>query len=78
MPCVLPGLTQPVCLTIVYNILSGTLISSSINCRECEQEIGFDYMSKNLTIKMPFTVEGSITFNDKFLASCITTNITQP
>ena len=39
MPCVLPGLTQPVCLTIVYNILSGTLISSSINCGECEQEM---------------------------------------
>ncbi|WP_369903083.1 hypothetical protein [Bacillus manliponensis] len=78
MPCIIPGLTQPVCLTLVYNISSGALISSSVDCGECAQEIGFDFVSKNLIIKVPFTVEGELTFNDRFQASCVTTNITQP
>ncbi|PFK46434.1 hypothetical protein COI93_04395 [Bacillus cereus] len=78
MPCVLPGLTRPICLTLVYNLSSGTLISSSVDCGECDQEIGFDYVSKNLVIKVPFTVKGALTFNNKFQASFVITNITQP
>ncbi|PGZ18007.1 hypothetical protein COE46_07625 [Bacillus cereus] len=78
MPCVLPGLTRPICLTLVYNLSSGTLISSSVDCGECDQEIGFDYVSKNLVIKVPFTVKGALTFNNKFQTSCVITNITQP
>lgn len=78
MPCNRTGLFQPVCLTIVYNIVTGALISSSVKCGECKLKSKFDFETKNLTIKVPLTVEGILTINDNFQASCVTKNITQP
>ncbi|PFN02250.1 hypothetical protein [Bacillus cereus] len=78
MTCTITGLTQPLCLTLIYNISSRTLISSSIDCGECTLETEFDFTSKNLVIKVPFTGQGTVVFSDNFQASCVTTNITQP
>ncbi len=78
MTCTITGLTQPLCLTLIYNISTGTLISSSVTCGECTLETEFDFNSHNLIIRVPFTGHGTLVFNDRFQASCVTTNITQP
>ena len=78
MSCIVTGLTQPLCLTLVYNVSSGILISSTVDCGSCTLETEFDYTSKNLVIRVPFTGEGTLVFNNNFEASCVTTNITQP
>lgn len=78
MPCVRNDLQQPVCLTLIYNVSSGALISSSVNCGVCTLSSSFDFETKNLVIRVPFTVEGILTINDNFQASCVTKNITQP
>ncbi|KAA0792444.1 hypothetical protein COM04_23015 [Bacillus wiedmannii] len=78
MSCIVTGLTQPLCLTLVYNVSSGILISSTVDCGSCALATEFDYTSKNLVIRVPFTGEGTLIFNDKFQASCVTTNLTQP
>lgn len=75
MPCVRDDLTQPVCLTIVYNIYTGALISSTVECGECVQGNEFDFETKNLTIRVPFLVDGILTINDNFQASCVTKNV---
>lgn len=78
MPCIRTGLLQPVCLTLIYNIYTGALIASSVECGECTLETEFDFDTKNLLIRVPFTVEGILTINDSFQASCVTKNVTQP
>lgn len=75
MPCVRDDLVQPVCLTIVYNIYTGALISSTLECGECTEGTEFDFETKNLTIRVPFAVEGILTINDNFQASCVTKNV---
>lgn len=75
MPCVRNDLVQPVCLTIVYNIYTGALISSTVECDECTEGNEFDFETKNLTIRVPFAVEGILTINDNFQASCVTKNV---
>jgi hypothetical protein len=75
MPCVRDDLAQPVCLTLVYNIYSGALISSTVECGECVESTEFDFETKNLTIRVPFIVEGILTINDNFQASCVTKNV---
>lgn len=75
MPCVRDDLVQPVCLTIVYNIYSGALISSTLECGVCSHGTEFDFETKNLTIRVPFAVEGILTINDNFQASCVTKNV---
>jgi hypothetical protein len=76
LPCVRDDLLQPVCLTVIYNISSGALISSTVECGECDFSTDFDFESKNLVIRVPFIVEGILTINDSFQASCVTKNIT--
>ena len=66
MPCVRDDLKQPVCLTIVYNVSSGALISSTVECNWCALDTEFDFETKNLVIRVPFTVEGILTINDNF------------
>ncbi|MBF7150878.1 MULTISPECIES: hypothetical protein [Bacillus cereus group] len=78
MTCTITGLTQSLCLTLIYNISNGKLISSSVDCGTCALSTEFDYDSKNLVIRVPFTGQGTLVFNDFFEASCVTTNITQP
>ncbi|PFN06065.1 hypothetical protein [Bacillus cereus] len=78
MTCTVTGLIQPLYLTLIYNIPSRTLISSSVDCGEYALETEFDFTSKNLVIRVPFTGQGTVIFSDNFQASCVTTNITQP
>lgn len=61
--------TQPVCLTLVYNIFTGLLISSTVESNVCELSTEFDIESKNLTIRVPFVVEGTLNINDQFQAN---------
>jgi hypothetical protein len=77
MPCVRSDLLQPVCLTIIYNVSTSALISSTVQCGECDFEANFDFETKNLVIRIPFIVEGILTINDNFQASCVTKNITR-
>ena len=78
MSCIITGLTQPLCLTLIYNISNGKLVFSSVEYGSRSLSTEFDYDSKNLVIRVPFTGEGTLIFNDKFQASCVTTNLTQP
>lgn len=78
MSCIITGLTQPLCLTLIYNISNGKLVSSSVEYGSCSLSTEFDYDSKNLVIRVPFTGEGTLVFNNNFEVSCVTTNITQP
>ena len=78
MPFIRDDLMQPVCLTIVYNLSTGALISSTINSNECVLDTEFDFETKNLTIRVPFIVEGILSINDNFQSSCVTKNIFQP
>ena len=75
MPCILSGLTQPVCLTIIYNLSSRLLVDSFIDCGECELKIKLDPVNKNLTIKVPITLEGEVTFADNLQSGCVTTGV---
>ncbi|WP_237662782.1 hypothetical protein [Sutcliffiella horikoshii] len=78
MPCIRNDLAQPVCLTLIYNVFSGAIISSNVECNECALETDFDFETKNLTIRVPLITEGILTINDNFQASCVTKNITLP
>lgn len=78
MPCIRSDLQQPVCLTIIYNVSTGALVDSSVECGVCNLETEFDFTTKNLVIRVPLTVHGILTINDHFQASCVTANITQP
>lgn len=75
MPCVRDDLVQPVCLTIVYNVSTGALINSFVECGVCSLDTEFDFETKNLTIRVPLLVEGILTINDFFQASCVTKDI---
>lgn len=76
MTCNQTDLSQTVCLTLVYNISSRILLSSSLDCGECfEPEVEFNFENKNLVIRVPFIIGGELTFNDSFVSSCVTTNI---
>jgi hypothetical protein len=77
MPCILTGLTQPVCLTIIYNISSQKLKESFIDCvgegEECILEATFNPDNTDLTITVPLTLEGEVTFTDNpFQSFCVT------
>ncbi|HDR8144685.1 TPA: hypothetical protein QC063_004997, partial [Bacillus cereus] len=48
MSCIITGLTQPLCLTLIYNISNGKLVSSSVEYGSCSLSTEFDYDSKNL------------------------------
>ncbi|MED3912204.1 hypothetical protein P4597_24130 [Peribacillus simplex] len=76
MTCVVTDLFLPLCLTLTYNVSTATLISSSVDCGECQFEAEFDFETKNLVIKVPFIGEGILSFNDNFQASCITKDLT--
>ncbi|CAM3890748.1 hypothetical protein GCM10009865_11710 [Aeromicrobium ponti] len=76
MPCVRSDLFQPVCLTVIYNVSTGALISSTVECGECDFKADFDFETKNLVLRVPFIVQGILTINDNFQASCVTKNIT--
>ncbi|MEC0036319.1 MULTISPECIES: hypothetical protein [Bacillus] len=78
MSCIITGLTQPLCLTLIYNISNGKLVFSSVEYGSRSLSTEFDYDSKNLVIRVPFTGESTLVFNNNFEASCVTTNITQP
>ncbi|NKE03957.1 hypothetical protein [Mesobacillus selenatarsenatis] len=81
MPCVIPGLTQNVCLTIIYNVSSQKLKDSFVQCvnseqREtCDLEVNYNPVNTDLTIRVPFTIEGELTFTDNFQAFCVTTGV---
>ncbi|AST89902.1 hypothetical protein BC6307_00720 [Sutcliffiella cohnii] len=79
MPCVRPGLTQNVCLTIIYNVSSQKLKDSFINCvnvgEVCNFEASYNPTNTDLTIRVPFTLEGEVTFTDNFQSFCVTTGI---
>lgn len=79
MPCIITGLTAPVCLTIVYNLSNRIIIDSSIDCveegKECELEAVLDSFNKNLTIKVPITLEGEVAFTDNTQSGCVTTGV---
>lgn len=75
MGCIRDDFSQSVCLTLVYNIYTGALISSTVENNECELSTEFDSESKNLTIRVPFTVEGILRINDHFQANYMTSNI---
>lgn len=75
MVCSLKGLTQPVCLTIIYNLSSRLLVDSFIDCGSCEAEFELDPINKNLTIRVPIVLEGEVTFADNLQSGCVTTGI---
>lgn len=80
MPCRLTGLTQPVCLTLVYNLSNRMLVDSFIDCveegRKCKLRAEIDPVNKNLTIRIPLTLEGEVTFGDNpFSSGCVTTGV---
>lgn len=80
MPCTLTGLTQPVCLTLIYNLSSRVLLDSFIDCveegKKCTLKAKIDPVNKNLTIRIPLTLEGEVTFTDNvFVSSCVTTGV---
>lgn len=78
MPCIRPDLMQPVCLTLIYNVSTGAIIDSSVECGVCELQTDFNFTTKNLVIRVPLIVHGILTINDHFQASCVTANITLP
>ncbi|MFB9759587.1 hypothetical protein [Ectobacillus funiculus] len=78
MPCNITNLTQPVCLTIVYNLSNGLLVNSYVSCGECKLETTLNPLNKNLTIKVPIILEGEVTFTDNFHSGCVTTGIRLP
>ena len=80
MPCTITGLTQPVCLTLIYNLSSRILVDSFISCvdseKKCKQKVELDSFNKNLTITIPLTLEGQVTFGDNpFQSGCVTTGV---
>lgn len=75
MACTLSNLTQPVCLTLVYNLSSGVLLNSSISCGSCSLKTQLDPVNKNLIIKVPLVLEGEVTFTDTLQSGCVTTGI---
>ncbi|MED1782800.1 hypothetical protein P4V43_13345 [Brevibacillus fortis] len=79
MPCILKGLTLPVCLTLTYNLSSRLLVDSSIDCvetgKECQLEAELDSFNKNLIIKIPITLEGEVSFADNTQSGCVTTGV---
>ncbi|MGG1368281.1 hypothetical protein ABE322_21080 [Priestia megaterium] len=80
MPCRRTGLTQPVCLTLVYNLSSRLLVDSFIDCvddgKRCKIGVKIDPVNKNLTVRIPLTLEGEVTFADNpFQSGCITTGV---
>ena len=82
MPCVRDNLIQPVCLTLAYNISTGVLIESFIECVDeenlCTLGANFNFVSKNLTLTVPTMAEGILTINDHFQSSCVTKDIFLP
>lgn len=82
MPCILTDLTQPVCLTIIYNLSSRLLVDSFISCieheRQCRLETSLDPVSRNLTIKVPLILDGEVTFADNLQSGCVTTGVRLP
>lgn len=81
MPCVIPGLTQDVCLTIIYYVSFQKVKDSFVDCvntsegEVCNLEVDFHPANTDLTIKVPFTLEGELTFTDNFQAFCVTTGM---
>lgn len=80
MPCTLTGLTQPVCLTLIYNLSSRILVDSFISCvesgKKCKISTELDPSNRNLTIRIPLTLEGQVTFGDNpFNSGCVTTGV---
>lgn len=80
MTCTLTGLTQPVCLTIIYNLSSRILVDSFISCvdreNKCEPSVELNPSNRNLTIRIPLTLEGQVTFGDNpFNSGCVTTGV---
>ncbi|ATP40802.1 hypothetical protein CSE16_12500 [Solibacillus sp. R5-41] len=75
MPCTLTDLTQPVCLTIIYNLSSRLLVDSFIDCGTCRLQTELDPVNKNLTIRVPIVLEGEVTFSDNLQSGCVTTGI---
>jgi hypothetical protein len=76
MPCNLTDLTQPVCLTLIYNLSSRLLVDSFIDCvdvdKKCKLRAELDPVNKNLTIRVPLTLEGEVTFADNLQSGCVT------
>lgn len=75
MPCIRSGLTQPVCLTLIYNLSSRLLVDSYIDCGECKLKTKLDPVNNNLTIKVPLVLEGEVTFADNLQSGCVTTGV---
>lgn len=76
MPCTLENLTQPVCLTLIYNLSNRLLVDSFIECGACRLKTELDPVNRNLTIKIPLVVEGEVTFTDNpFQSGCVTTGV---
>lgn len=75
MACVKDDLVQPLCLTLVYNINSGELISSTVTCNTCNLGAEFNPVTNNLTLRVPFIAEGMLTINDTFQATYVTKNV---
>lgn len=75
MPCVRSGLTQPVCLTLIYNLSSRLLVDSFIDCGGCPLQVQLNTDNNNLTIKVPLTLLGEVTFADNLQSGCVTTGI---
>lgn len=73
MPCTIEGLTQPICLTLIYNLSSRLLVDSFIECGDCELETSLDPITKDLTIKVPITIGGEVSINDSLQSGCVTT-----
>ncbi|WHY58359.1 hypothetical protein [Peribacillus simplex] len=73
MTCTIKGLTQPICLTLIYNLSSRLLVDSFIDCGNCELGASLDPNNRNLTIKVPLTIGGEVTFTDNLQSGCVTT-----
>lgn len=43
--------------------------------RRCELEVELDTFNKNLTIRIPLTLEGQVTFADNTQSGCVTTGV---
>lgn len=75
MPFTITNLTQPSCLTIIYNLSSRLLVDSFIDCGGCKLETELNPTTKDLTIRVPIVLQGQVTFADNLQSGCVTTGV---
>lgn len=72
------SVSVPVCLTQVFNVVTGALVSQSVACNSCPASASFDPATNQLTINTPLTYDYSITINDNLSQTAALGSITSP